>query len=116
MKNILLILWLAMNAFTFCLYGIDKYKAKHGAWRIPEKTLLTFTWLLGGVGALAGMRVCNQCAACGGDQHSGRNVAPDDVMAFRHSVTDASSKGKPCIFDKKERKQDEQGRTTPCAA
>lgn len=47
MKNILLILWLAMNAFTFCLYGIDKYKAKHGAWRIPEKTLLTFTWLLG---------------------------------------------------------------------
>ena len=57
MKNILLILWLAMNAFTFCLYGIDKYKAKHGAWRIPEKTLLTFTWLLGGVGALAGMRV-----------------------------------------------------------
>lgn len=57
MKNILLILWLAMNAFTFCLYGIDKYKAKHGAWRIPEKTLLTFTWLLGGVGALVGMRV-----------------------------------------------------------
>ena len=48
MKNILLILWLAMNAFTFCLYGIDKHKAKHGAWRIPEKTLLTFTWLLGG--------------------------------------------------------------------
>ena len=30
MKNILLILWLAMNAFTFCLYGIDKYTA-HGA-------------------------------------------------------------------------------------
>ena len=57
MKNILMILWLAMNAFTFCLYGIDKYTAKHGAWRIPEKTLLTFTWLLGGVGALAGMHV-----------------------------------------------------------
>lgn len=37
MKNILLILWLAMNAFTFCLYGIDKYKAKHGAWAHSRK-------------------------------------------------------------------------------
>lgn len=114
MKDILLILWLAMNAFTFCLYGIDKYKAKHGAWRIPEKTLLTFTWLLGGVGALAGMRVFHHktrhrvfavsAPLAAGNQHSGWNLVPDDVMAFRHSVTDASSKGKPCIFDKKERK------------
>lgn len=41
-----------------CLYGIDKYKAEtRRMGSIPEKTLLTFTWLLGGVGALAGMRV-----------------------------------------------------------
>ena len=38
-------------------YGVDKRRAKRGAWRIPEKTLLLCTWLLGGVGALIGMRV-----------------------------------------------------------
>ena len=57
MKNIFLVAWLAMNGFTFCLYGVDKRRAKLGAWRIPEKTLLLCTWLLGGVGALIGMRV-----------------------------------------------------------
>lgn len=57
MKNILLALWLGINVFTFVMYGLDKRKAKKGAWRIPEKTLLTCTWLFGGVGALAGMRV-----------------------------------------------------------
>lgn len=57
MKNIFLAAWLAMNGFTFCLYGVDKQRAKRGAWRIPEKTLLLCTWLLGGVGALIGMRV-----------------------------------------------------------
>ena len=48
MKSILLTAWLAMNIFTFSLYG---------AGRISEKTLLTCTWLFGGVGALIGMRV-----------------------------------------------------------
>ena len=57
MKNIFLAAWLAMNGFTFCLYGVDKRRAKRGAWRIPEKTLLLCTWLLGGVGVLIGMRV-----------------------------------------------------------
>ena len=57
MKNIFLAAWLAVNGFTFCLYGVDKRRAKRGAWRIPEKTLLLCTWLLGGVGALIGMRV-----------------------------------------------------------
>lgn len=49
--------WAAINAIVFLLYGVDKRKAKKGAWRIPEKTLLTGTWLLGGVGAFAAMRV-----------------------------------------------------------
>ena len=57
MKNILLTLWLCINVFTFVIYGVDKRKAQKGAWRIPEKTLLTCTWLFGGVGTLIGMRV-----------------------------------------------------------
>ena len=49
--------WLAINLITFILYGVDKRRAKCGAWRIPEKTLLTGTWLLGGVGAWLAMRM-----------------------------------------------------------
>ena len=37
-----------INLFAFCTYGIDKWKAKKGAWRIPEKTLLILA-LIGGV-------------------------------------------------------------------
>lgn len=33
--------FLVLNAMSFMLYGIDKYKAIHHEWRIPEKTLLT---------------------------------------------------------------------------
>ncbi len=57
MKNILLTVWLAMNVFTFSLYGADKRKANRGAWRSPANTLLTCTRHVGGVGALNGMRV-----------------------------------------------------------
>ena len=53
---ILWAVWLVINLITFALYGIDKRRAKKGAWRIPEKTLLTGTWLLGGVGAWLAMR------------------------------------------------------------
>ena len=48
--------WLVINLITFILYGVDKRRAKRGQWRIPEKTLLTGTWLLGGVGAWLAMR------------------------------------------------------------
>ena len=48
--------WLVINLITFVLYGVDKRRARRGQWRIPEKTLLTGTWLLGGVGAWLAMR------------------------------------------------------------
>ena len=44
-----------VNVVAFVLYGLDKYKAKRGAWRIPEKTLLGIAVIGGSVGALAGM-------------------------------------------------------------
>lgn len=47
---------LVWNLLVFMIYGIDKSKAKRGAWRIPEKYLLSFAFLCGGFGAwLAGV-------------------------------------------------------------
>ena len=56
MLTIIWTAWAVINLIVFCLYGADKRRAKKGAWRIPERTLLTGTWLLGGVGALLAMR------------------------------------------------------------
>ena len=55
-----LLLWSAfagVNAVSFTLYGVDKRRAKKNLWRISERTLLLATWLMGGVGAVLGMRV-----------------------------------------------------------
>ena len=51
----ILALFLILNAITCILYGIDKWKAIHGAWRIREVTLLTWTALGGSLGAFLGM-------------------------------------------------------------
>lgn len=47
----------AVSITTFVLYGIDKYKAKKGKWRVSEKRLLIMSLIGGGVGAWAGMEV-----------------------------------------------------------
>ena len=47
----ILALFLILNAITCILYGIDKWKAIHGAWRIREVTLLTWAALGGSLGA-----------------------------------------------------------------
>lgn len=44
-----------INIITFITYGIDKAKARKGAWRIPEKTLIGLAVAGGSIGALAGM-------------------------------------------------------------
>ena len=48
---------LAINIVSFFLYGIDKYKAKKGRWRISEATLLLMAVIGGSIGAWAGMRL-----------------------------------------------------------
>lgn len=53
----MLIYYLIINIIAFLLYGMDKWKAKLGAWRIPEKTLLGIALLGGGLGALLGMQL-----------------------------------------------------------
>lgn len=54
---ILLAYMAVAGADAFILYGVDKYKAKHGKWRIPEKELLLAAFLGGALGALLGMLV-----------------------------------------------------------
>ena len=47
----------AINIVSFFLYGIDKYKAKKGQWRISEATLLTMAAIGGSIGGWTGMRL-----------------------------------------------------------
>ena len=52
----LLFIYLAIiNAISFLLMLVDKYKAKKNLWRIPERTLMGFAAIGGSLGALAGM-------------------------------------------------------------
>ena len=45
-----------VNAVAFIVYGIDKYRARNGKWRIPEATLLMLAVVGGSVGAWLGMK------------------------------------------------------------
>jgi len=52
---------LVINLVTFCIFGIDKWKAKRkerkdSVRRVPEKTLFLLSILGGSVGALLGMK------------------------------------------------------------
>ena len=54
----MLAIWLlGINLVTFFVFGIDKWKAKRGSWRISEKALLMSAFCFGGIGAFLGMRV-----------------------------------------------------------
>ena len=55
--NALLYYLIVINIVTFQVYGIDKWKAKQGSWRISEATLLILAVIGGSIGALLGMRV-----------------------------------------------------------
>ena len=55
--NALLYYLIVINIVTFQVYGIDKWKAKQGSWRISEATLLILAVIGGSIGALFGMKV-----------------------------------------------------------
>ena len=60
MSNLFIILSayvLIQSLITFIMFGIDKWKAKHGKWRILEATLLLMAACGGSIGALLGMSV-----------------------------------------------------------
>jgi uncharacterized membrane protein YsdA (DUF1294 family) len=48
---------LVINAIALMMFGIDKWKAQHGKWRIPEATLLFLALIGGSIGALCGMKL-----------------------------------------------------------
>ena len=52
--KILMYYLIAVNAVTWMMYGLDKWKAKSGKWRISERALLLAALAGGSVGALAG--------------------------------------------------------------
>ncbi len=50
------LLWLGfMSLLALALFSQDKFKARHGRWRVSEGTLWAVAILGGGVGATAGM-------------------------------------------------------------
>ena len=55
--NALLYYLIVINIVTFLVYGIDKWKAKQGSWRISEATLLILAVIGGSIGALLGMKI-----------------------------------------------------------
>ena len=56
----LLRIYLAVLAFvsflTYIVYGVDKRRAVEGKWRIPEKVLLSMSFLGGAVGGYLAMK------------------------------------------------------------
>ena len=57
MKMMLIYYLLAVNVLTFIVYGVDKWKARRGRWRVPEATLMGLAALGGSVGAWMAMQL-----------------------------------------------------------
>ena len=57
MTQTIVYILIVINVITFLIYGIDKWKAKQGSWRISEATLLLLAIIGGSIGALLGMQV-----------------------------------------------------------
>ena len=55
MDRVLTIYIIAVSLLTLILFGLDKWKAIHGKWRIRESTLLGLSLIGGAAGGLAGM-------------------------------------------------------------
>lgn len=55
MRYIIFYYVIIINLVTLIVFGVDKYKAKKGAWRIPEATLFILSIAGGSFGALCAM-------------------------------------------------------------
>jgi len=57
MTDTIIYLLIGINVLTFFVYGVDKWNAKQGKWRISEDMLLMLVVIGGSIGALLGMRI-----------------------------------------------------------
>ena len=57
MQSFLVGYLIAINVCTMIVFAVDKQKARAGAWRVPEKTLLFLAIVGGSIGALVGMHL-----------------------------------------------------------
>lgn len=55
--QVILYYLIVMNVLGFLFMGLDKWKAKNRAWRIPEATLLLIAALGGAIGSMIGMHL-----------------------------------------------------------
>jgi uncharacterized membrane protein YsdA (DUF1294 family) len=55
--ELLIIAVIVFNLIAFAMMGIDKYKAIHNKWRIPEQTLFISALPFSALGANLGMQV-----------------------------------------------------------
>ena len=55
--TLIIIYLVVINFISFIMMGLDKYKAKKRAWRIPESTLFVLALIGGSIGSIAGMHL-----------------------------------------------------------
>jgi uncharacterized membrane protein YsdA (DUF1294 family) len=55
--QILVIIFGILSVITFFMYGVDKFKAQRGKWRISEKALLISSFVGGAVGGFLAMQL-----------------------------------------------------------
>ena len=55
--EILVIIFGILSVITFFMYGIDKFKAQRGKWRISEKALLVSSFIGGAMGGFLAMQL-----------------------------------------------------------
>ena len=56
--DIIFLYLIIINALSFVLMLVDKYKAQNNLWRIPELTLMIVAAIGGSFGCYAGMKAC----------------------------------------------------------
>ena len=74
MTQTIIYILICINVVTFLVYGIDKWKAKQGSWRISEASLLLLAVIGGSIGALLGMQVWHHKTKHKGGTHDVDNI------------------------------------------